>query len=349
VESMTQLEDGLLSLREGSEPARDVRFRHRKEFFFALQNAIRVGIAVSAGAVFLVLAGWPASALALTITAIVCALSTTMPDPSKAVVAAIASFALAAASADIVHFYFLTDSQDFIRLAIAIAPTILFGCLLSVNPKIAGIGVMINTIFFFVLVPSNPQSFNALSFFSQCMFVAFALAVVFLASRLVWPASELDKQRAVVRATKETLLASVTGKKYSPQALSIALASRIADYVAAATDRPHPEVLKGLLGTNDLSLASAAAYAHLEQSSDDPAIRSRLGPLQRALQSGNSRRLYAGARSILRRMQEGNAGLQEALLAAVTDLWSAGLVLEHERHGIRPFNGRGFITGGEGR
>src|SRR6266567_4695455 len=137
VESMTQLEDGLLSLREGGEPARDVRLPHRKEFFFALQNAIRVGIAVSAGACFLVLAGWPASALALTITANVCALSTTMPDPSKAVVAAILSFALAAVSADIVHFYFLTDSQDFIRLAIAIAPTIIFGCLLSVNPKIA--------------------------------------------------------------------------------------------------------------------------------------------------------------------------------------------------------------------
>jgi uncharacterized membrane protein YccC len=349
VESMTRLEDGLLSVREGSQPARDVRWPHRKEFFFALQNAIRIGIAVSAGALSLVLAGWPASALALTITANVCALSTTMPDPSKAVVAAMGSFALAAVSADIVHFYFLTDSQDFIRLAIAIAPTIIFGCLLSVNPKIAGIGVMINTIFFFLLAPSNPQSFNALGFFSQCMFVAFALGVVFLASRLVWPVSELDKQRAVVRATKETLAASVTGRKYGLPALSIALASRIADYVAAATDRPHPEVLKGLLATNDLSLASAAAYAHLEQSSDDPAIRSRLGPLQRALQSGNSRRLYAGARSILRRRQEGKVGLQEALLAAVTDLWSAGLVLERERRRIRHFDGRGFISGGEGR
>src|SRR5216684_1375372 len=351
VESITHFEDGLLSLREGSEPARDVRLPHRKEFFFALQNAIRVGIAVSAGAIFLVLAGWPSSALALTIAANVCALSTTMPDPSKAVVAAILSFALAAVSADIVHFYFLTDSQDFIRLAIAIAPTIIFGCLLSVNPKIAGIGVMSNTIFFFLLVPSNPQSFNALSFFSQCMFVAFALAVVFLASRLVWPVPELDKQRAVVRATKETLAASVTGEKYSLPALSIALASRISDYVAAATvkHRSYPEVLKGLLATNDLSLASAAAFAYLEQSSDDPAIRSRLGPLQRALQSGNSRRLYAGARSILRRVREGKAGLQEALLAAVTDLWSAGLVLERERRRIRHFTERGLVSKGDGR
>src|SRR5712691_7736241 len=349
LESITELEDGLLSLREGSEPARDVRLPHRKEFFFALQNAIRIGIAVSAGALFLVLAGWPASALALMITANMCALSTTMPDPSKAVVAAMGSFALAAVSADIVHFYFLTDSQDFIRLAIAIAPTMIFGCLLSVNPKIAGIGVMINTIFLFLLAPSNPQSFNALSFFSQCMFVAFALGVVFLASRLVWPVSELDRQRAVVRATKETLTASVTGEKYSLPALSIALAGRISDYIAASTDRPHPEVLKGLLVTNDLSLASAAAYVHLEQSSGDPAIRSRLGRLQRALQSGNSRRLYAGARSILRRMQEGKAGLQEAPLATVTDLWSAGLVLERERRRIRHFDSRGSIRGGEGR
>jgi uncharacterized membrane protein YccC len=351
VESMTQLEGGLLSLREGSAPARDVRLPHRKEFFFALQNAIRIGIALSAGAFFLVLAGWPASALALMITANVCALSTTMPDPSKAVVAAMASFVLAAVSADVVHFYFLTDSQDFIRLAIGIAPMMIFGSLLSVNPKIAGIGVMMNVMFLFLLAPSNPQSFNALSFFSQCMFVAFALCVVLLASRLVWPVSERDKQWAVVRATKETLAASVTGEKYSVPVLSIALASRISDYVAAATDKrgSHSEVLRGLLATNDLSLASAAAYAHLEQSSNDPAIRSRLGPLQRALQSGNSRRLYAGARSILRRVQEGKAGLREALLGAVTDLWSAALVLERERRRIRHFDGRGFIRGGEGR
>jgi hypothetical protein len=183
------------------------------------------------------------------------------------------------------------------------------------------------------------------------MFVALALGIVFLVSRLVWPVSELDKQQAVVRATEETLAGSVTGKKYSLPALRIALASRVSDYVAAATDkhRSRPEVLKGLLATNDLSLASAAAYAHLERSSDDPAIRSKLGPLQRALQSGNSRRLYAGARSILRRMREGKAGLQEALLDAATDLWSAGLVLERERRRIRHFAGRGFVSKGEGR
>jgi uncharacterized membrane protein YccC len=328
-----------------------VRLPHRKEFFFALQNAIRIGIAVSAGAFFLVFAGWPASSLALMITANVCALSTTMPDPSKAAVAAMVSFAFAAVSADIVHFYLLTDSQDFLRLAIAIAPVMIFGCLFSVNPKIAGVGTTMNVIFLFLLAPSNPQSFNALSFFSQCMFVVFALCVLFLASRLVWPVSKLDKQRAVVRATKETLSASVSGEKYSLPALSMALASRISDYVAASADKhgSHPEVLRGLLATNDLSIAAAAAHARLEQSSDDPAIRSKLGPLQRALQSGNSRRLYAGARSILRHMQGGKAGLQEALLGAVTDLSSAGLVLERERRRIRYFTGRGFNRGGEGR
>jgi uncharacterized membrane protein YccC len=346
---MSQLQNGLLSLREGSVPDRDVRLPHRKEFFFALQNSVRIGIALSAGALFLVLAGWPASALALMITANICALSTTMPDPSKAVIGATVSVVLAAASADIVHFYFLTDSQDFVRLAIAIAPTLIVGCLLGVNPKIAGIGTTMNVIFLFLLAPSNPQSFNALTLFSQCTFVAFGLGVVFLASRLVWPISELDKQWAVVTATKKTLAASVTGEKYSLPALSIALASRISDYVAAATGkrRSHPEVLKGLLAANDLSLASAAAYAHLDQGADDPAIRSRLGPLRRALEAGNSRRLYAGARSLLRRMRESEAGLQEALLAAVTDLWSAGLVLQRERRRIRHFAGRGFVSKGD--
>ncbi|MBR1153984.1 FUSC family protein [Bradyrhizobium sp. JYMT SZCCT0428] len=349
VEAMTHLEDGLLSLREGSEPARDVRLPHRKEFFFALQNAIRIGIAVSAGALFLVVAGWPASVSALMITANLCALGTTVPNPSKFAVAAILSFALAAPTAGIVHFYLLTDSQDFVRLAIAIAPVIIFGGLFSVNPKIAGIGTTMIVIFMVLLAPSNPQTFNALSFFSQCMFVGFALGVVFLASRLVWPVSELDKQWAIVRATEKTLAESVTGGAYSLQALSIALASRISDYVAAATGKRRSHLLKGLLASNDLSLASAAAYAHLEQSSDNPAIRSKLGPLRRALQSGNSRRLYAGARSVLRHMQAGKAGLHEAQLSAVTDLWSAALVVERERRRIRHFAGRGFVSKGVGR
>jgi hypothetical protein len=48
-------------------------------------------------------------------------------------------------------------------------------------------------------------------------------------------------------------------------------------------------------------------------------------------------------------MQEGKSGLQETLLAAVTDLWSAGLVLDGERRRIRHFDGRVFIRGEDGR
>ncbi len=339
VEAKSLLDDGLLSLREGPEPARDVRLPRRGEFVVALGNAARIGIALLAGATFLVFAGWPASASALTITAILCALSTTMPSPSKFAVAAMVSFALASVSAGIVRFYVLTESQDFVRLAFAIAPVLIFGCLLSVRPAIAGIGLIMNNIFLVLLAPSNPQVYNPLTFYSECMFVAFALGVVFLASRLVWPVSALDKQYAAVRATQKTLTASVAGAEYSLPVLEFDLASRIADYVAsvAGTRRPRREVLKGLLSANDLSLAAASAHLHLEQSSDDPAIRSRIGQLQRALWSGNSRRLCAGARAILRRMHVGRAEAREALLGAATDLWSAGLVLEHEKRRIRHF------------
>jgi uncharacterized membrane protein YccC len=339
VESKSLLDDGLLSLREGLEPARDVRLPQRGEFAVALGNAARIGMALVAGATFLVFAGWPASAFALTITAILCALSTTMPNPSKFTIAAMVGCAIASVSAGIVRFYVLTESQDFVRLAVAIAPVLISGCLLSVRPAIAGIGLTMNVYFLVLLAPSNPQVYNPLTFYSECMFVAFALGVVFLASRLVWPVSALDKQHAAVRATQETFTASVAGAEHSLPALEFNLASRIADYVASAAGarRPRREVLKGLLSTNDLSLAAASAHLHLEQSSDDPVIRSRIGQLQRALWSGNSRRLCAGARSILRRTRVRQANEREALLAAATDLWSAGLVLEREKRRIRHF------------
>jgi uncharacterized membrane protein YccC len=62
VETKSLLSDGLLSLREGLEPARDVRLPQRGEFVVALGNAARIGIALLAGVTFLVFAGWPASA-----------------------------------------------------------------------------------------------------------------------------------------------------------------------------------------------------------------------------------------------------------------------------------------------
>jgi len=336
VEAKSLLDDGLRSLRKGIEPVRDVRLPHRGEFAVALGNAARIGIALLAGAIFLVLAGWPASVAALTITAILCGLSVTMPNPSKFAVAAMVSFVLASVSAGTVRFYVLTESQDFVRLAVAIAPVLIFGCLLSVRPAIAGIGLTINVIFLVLLAPSNPQVYNPLSFYSECIFVAFALAVVFLASHL-WPVSIFDKQHAAVRAAQKTLAASVAGAEYSLPALEFDLACRIADYVAPAAGarRPRREVLKGLLSINDLSFAAASAHLHLAQNSDDPAIRSRVGQLQRALWSGNSRRLCAGSRSILRRISVSQAEAREALLAAATDLWSAGLVLKCEKRRIR--------------
>jgi uncharacterized membrane protein YccC len=351
VESKSLLDDGLLSLCEGLEPARDVRLPYRGEFAVALGNAARIGIGLVAGATFLVVAGWPASVAALTITAILCGLSVTMANPSKFTVAAMVAFVLASVSAGIVRFYVLTESQDFVRLAVAVAPVLIFGCLFNVRPAIAGIGLIMNIIFLVLLAPSNPQVYNPISFYSECVFVAFALAVVFLASRLVWPVSALDKQHAAVRATQEMLTASVAGTEYSLPALEFDLASRIADYVASAAGarRPRREVLKSLLSTNDLSLAAASAHLHLAQSADDPAIRSRIGQMQRALWSGNSRRLCAGARSILRGMRVSQADERDALLAAATDLWSAGLVLEREKRRIRHFCEHGSVRKGDVR
>jgi uncharacterized membrane protein YccC len=339
VESKRLFDDGMWSLREGRPPARDVRLPDAKEFFFAHRNAFRIGVALSAGAIFLVLAGWPASVAALTTIALLCALSTTVPSPSKLAIGAMVAFPLAATSAGVVQFYVLTESQDFVLLAIAMAPILIFGCLLSVRPQIAGIGFIMNIEFLVLLAPSNPQVYNPQSFFSECIFVAFALCLVFVATRLVWPVSDLDRQHAVIRATKRTLAASLSGNEDCSPALGFALAARVADYIGSAArgrgSRPH--VLRGLLATNDLSLAAASAHLHLQETSDDPAIRSRIGVLQRVLRSGSSRRLYAAARSVLRHARGRQAESHDSLIAVAADLWAAGSVLESERRRIRHF------------
>ena len=338
VECKALFDDGMGSLREGRPPVRDVRLPAAKEFFFAWRNAVRIGVALSAGAIFLIAAGWPASVTALFIVAIVCALSAMAPSPTKVAIGAMVAFPIAAASAGFVQLYVLTESQDFVRLAIAMAPILILACLLSVRPQLAGLGSIMNVLFLVLLSPSNPQPYNPESFFFLCIFVAFALCLVFLATRLVWPVSDLDKQYAVIKATKQTLASSVSGDEERLPALRFALAARVAEYVGSASPgRSRPHVLRGLLAANDLSLAAASAHLHLQQTSDDPTIRSRIGLLQRVLQSGSSRRLRAAARSILRHASATQAEPHEPLIVAATDLWAAGLVLEGERRLIRHF------------
>jgi uncharacterized membrane protein YccC len=245
-----------------------VRLPRGGEFAVAFGNAVRIGIALLAGATFLVFAGWPASASALTITAALCGLSVKLPNPAKFAVAAMVGFVLASVSAGIVRFYVLTESQDFVRLAVAIAPVLIFGCWLSVRPAIAGIGLIMNSIFLVLLAPSDPQVYNPLTFFSECMFVAFALGVVFLASRLVWPVSALDKQHAAVRATQKALTASIAGTEHSLPALEFDLASRIADYVAsvAGTRRPRALELSDRQASLSWALRAATSLAIAEKS-----------------------------------------------------------------------------------
>src|SRR4029077_5426318 len=123
---------------------------------------------------------------------------------------------------------------------------------------------------------------------------------------------------AVIRATKKTLASSVSGDEASLPGLGFKLAARVAGYLGSAApgrgSRPH--VLRGLLATNDLSLAIASAHLHLEDSTDDLAFRARLGALRRVLESGSSRRLYAAARSILRRTGGRQAAANESPIAA---------------------------------
>ena len=278
-----------------------------------------------------------------------------MPSPSKFAVAAMVSFALAAASAGIVHFYVLTDSQDFHPTCrLRSRRSMIFGCLLSVSPKIAGIGLIMNIIFLVLLAPSNPQVVQPAHFlFRNACSWHFALGVVFLASRLVWPVSELDKQHAVVRATQETLAASVTGERIQPAS---------AEYRAGLPDRrlcrvgyrqarrPHPEVLKGLLATNDLSLACGSA----SPSSGSRARTTR----QSAPGLAHCNALFGPATAgdftpapdqFFDACAEGKPGCTRHFWRAATDLWSAGLVLERERRRIRHFADQGLIKKGEGR
>ena len=172
------MREGLQSLHEHRPPRQIVQLGLYQDVVGAWLNALRTMIAVSLGAAFCVIAGWPGATLLLIQQAAFTALFGMQPNPTAAAIATGLTIPAGALAAFIVGFILLPAASGFVPFALALAPFAFGFALVSRHRTLGRYGPGLMLYLTLLLSPSNTQQFD-LGGFCENVFVQ-AVAVMFM-------------------------------------------------------------------------------------------------------------------------------------------------------------------------
>lgn len=165
-------------------PLEDTRFASRTDPVVAFLTGARAMVAVLLMAAFWLATAWPNGASAVMMAAIVSALFAPAPDPALAVKTALFGNLTGFIAALLCKFFVLTTMDGFGLLCAGMVPFMLVGPLLTLNPKLAMIGLGYSTMFCFMVSPANVMQYDPVSFvnFGTALMLGVAAAAVIFAT-----------------------------------------------------------------------------------------------------------------------------------------------------------------------
>jgi len=336
--------DGLHALSTGDRPLRDVALPTHRDFPVALRAAFRVVIAFAITAALFVASGLPQSSFALVQVAATCSLSSVTPDPRKFALGVLMGMPLAALAAGLVLFGLLAGNQGFPLLALAMAPPILVGCLLALNPPTFTVG-FIGLVFFPVLLaPSNPQGYDAATFFLNAFLVVLAAVLLFLAVRLVLPVSAARHRAYALDSARRDLAEALAGEGGDATTRTSLNADRLYQFAGygSASGAVRRMALTHAFALAQIEAAAARAHAQMRRLRAAEALRGPIGRARAALQAGHPGRLEAAARDLVRAASAEPRPARLCTARAATDLVAAARTIARHRRflrrlGVAPF------------
>lgn len=344
VDAATFAADGLNALSTGTRPLRDVALPTHRDFPVALRGALRVVIAFAISASFFIASGLPQSAFALVQVAATCSLSSVTPDPRKFALGVLTGLPLAALAAGLVLFGLLDGNQGFPVLALAMAPPIVLFCLLSLRPPTFTVG-FIGLVFFPVLVgPSNPQGYDAGSFFLNAFLVVLAALILFLAVRLVLPVTPARQRAYALDSARRDLAGALAGEGGDATTRTSLNADRLYQFAgfSSGSGAVRRMALAHAFALARIEAAAARAHAQMRLLRDEAPLRGPIEMARAALRAGHPERLEAAAGALARAAS--GVAHPERMRAArtVTDLVTAAHAIARHRRflrrlGVAPF------------
>ncbi|CAO4149045.1 p-hydroxybenzoic acid efflux pump subunit AaeB [Methylorubrum aminovorans] len=333
VEAATFAEDGARALADGHAPLRDIALPTHRDFQVALRAALRVMIAFGLTAGLFILLGLPQATFALVQVAATCALSSVTPDPRKFALGVLIGMPLAALCAGFVLFVMLNGNQGFPLLAIAMAPVVFFGCLVSLHPPSFTIGFITLVFTPVLMAPDNPQSYDPQTFLMNALLVVAAAVILFLTIRLVLPISASQHRAFALEEARRDLAGALAGAGGDATTRTSLNADRLFQFSAwnSGSGAVRRASLHHAFAVAQLEAAAARAHAQLRTLSEIGGLVPLVAEAQEALASGRPADLDRAAHALIGEAKRHDRAIRLQLARAVTDLATASRVMR--RHG----------------
>ncbi|MBV8146855.1 MAG: FUSC family protein, partial [Gammaproteobacteria bacterium] len=187
----------LAALNVNTRPLRVWRTPLYRSQLIAVAAGMRAALCLLLPSALFVLAGWPASSASLSLVVIVIGLGATKPDPKAFTAMAFIASPIAAALAGTLEFLILDGVNEFVLLALALAPFMIGATVLTTrpNPLLSSLGSL-NLIFILaIFAPSNPPAYNPQAYLFTALFLCVATGLLLMAQIIVPAESNERRQR----------------------------------------------------------------------------------------------------------------------------------------------------------
>ncbi len=320
-------------MRTGRGPTRGPRLPLYRSRRSAARNGVRAFLTVAIASGLFLLAGWPMVSFAVVVLAGLTGLSATNPDPRGFAISALIAMPTAVVLAGITEFLILDGVDQFPLLAIAMAPTVIGGCLLlaSGNTKLYGIGFVILVFFPFTLSPSNPQSYDPQTYIYEGALIVAGVTSLFVALSTLLPTSDARRRGWMMRSARRDAMDALAGRmsRLRPPAAGYRDADRIGQLDALADGSPEMRMADLRRALLFADLAASARRAHMslnDAQTETPAAataRAALAALDPPLLRSTADALLAAASVPGERSASALTGRRRAAIALV---WAAALI-----------------------
>jgi uncharacterized membrane protein YccC len=329
----TFAQDGIRAVADGHAPLRDASLPTHRDFPVALRGALRVALAFAATAATFVALGLPQASFALVQVAATAALSSVTPDPKKFANGVVIGMTLAATFAGIARFALLNGVQGFPMLAMVMAPVIFFGCFLTLNPKTFGIGFIVIVFFPVLLGPSNPQTYDALTFLLNAFLVIVAAVILSIVVRILLPVTPAQQRVFALDSARRTLADALVGEGGDATTRTSLNADRLFQFAgySSGSSTVRRASLSHAFALARLEAAAARAHAELRRLSTVGALRDAIARARAGLAAGDDRALETAARDLIRAASRQDRQVRLTTSRAASDLISAARTITRHR------------------
>jgi uncharacterized membrane protein YccC len=240
---------------------------------------------------------------------------------------------LAATFAGIARFALLNGVQGFPMLAMVMAPVIFFGCFLSLKPKTFGIGFIVIVFFPVLLGPSNPQSYDALTFLLNAFLVVVAAVILSIVVRLILPITPAQQRVFALDSARRALADALVGQGGDATTRTSLNADRLFQFAnySSGSGAVRRANLHHAFALARLEAAAARAHAELRRLWSIGALRGAIPRARDALAAGDDRGLETAARELIRAASGQDRAVRLTTARAASDLVTASRTITRHR------------------